>query len=182
MIELQNMDLKKIVYIGPVGSGKSTQAQLLAEKLGLPHVETGALLRKVGEKDKEIKDILLSGSLLPNELTLSVLRKELEGESYKNGFVIDGVPRNIYQAENLPFEPDIVIYLAVRDSENIKRLLLRKRADDSQEVVKKRLAIYHEETAPVLDFYRGKEKLLEINGEPPVEVIFEDILDKLKLK
>lgn len=174
------MELKRVVYIGPVGSGKSTQAKLLAEKLGLSHVEMGDLLRT--STNPEIQKMVASGALVPDEFTMRVLVEELSNSKYENGFVIDGVPRTIYQAQNLPFKPDIVIYLQVGDSENVKRLLLRKRADDTEEVIKKRLAIYHEETAPVLDFYREKGKLLEINGEPPVEVIFEDILQKLGLK
>lgn len=174
------MKLKKIVYIGPAGSGKSTQADLLAEKLGIPHIQMGDIIR--ASTDPEVQKIIASGVLVPDTLAMRLLADELSNQKYDNGFVIDGVPRTIYQAQNLPFEPDVVIYLAVRDSENIKRLLLRKRADDTQELIKKRLAIYHAETAPVLDFYRANGKLFEINGELSVEVIFEDILNKLKIK
>ncbi|MBI3290277.1 nucleoside monophosphate kinase [Candidatus Microgenomates bacterium] len=173
------MELKKIIYIGPVGSGKSTQADLLAEKLVIPHIQMGELLR--ASTDPEIQKIVASGALVPDQVTMKLLADELDDPRYENGFIIDGVPRTIYQAQNLPFDPDIVIYLAVRDSENIKRLLLRKRADDTEEVIKKRLEVYHEETTPVLDFYRAKGKFLEINGEPLIEVIFEDILKRLEL-
>lgn len=174
---MEQKNLKKIVYIGPVGSGKSTQADLLAEKLGIPHIQMGELLR--ASTDPEIQKVVASGSLVPDVFTMKLLADELSNPKYDAGFIIDGVPRTIYQAQNLPFEPDIVIYLAVRDSENVKRLLLRKRVDDTEEVIKKRLEIYHDETTPVLDFYRAKNKLLEINGEPPIEIIFEDVRKKL---
>lgn len=170
---------KKIVVMGPVGSGKSTQAELLAKHLSLPRVNMGDIFRHLAQTNQELREIMAKGELVNDEMTLLLLTQELGGDKYQSGFVIDGVPRNLFQAQNLPFEPDMVIYLKVRDSENSKRLLLRGRSDDSEEVIKKRLAFYHQETAPVLEFYKNKGKLLEVDGEPPIEVIFEDILQKL---
>lgn len=170
---------KKIIFMGPVGSGKSTQAGLLAEHLKLPRVNTGEIFRRMAQTNPELKELLDRGQFVNDEMTMLMLRQELSDEKYGGGFVADGVPRNLFQAENLPFEPDLVIYLKVRDSENVKRLLLRGRSDDTEEVIKTRLAIYHEQTEPVLDFYRQKGKLLEVDGEPPIEVIFQDVLGKI---
>lgn len=166
--------------MGPVGSGKSTQAQLLADYLHLPHLEMGDLLRRLSEANEQVKAVVQSGQLVPDDLTLKLLGEELVKEEYTKGFVIDGVPRTLYQAQNLPFTPDLVVYLRVRDSENIKRLLLRKRGDDTEEIITGRLKIYHDQTAPVLDFYRAQNKLLEIDGEPTIEIIAQDILAQLR--
>ena len=172
---------KKIIFMGAVGSGKSTQADLLTKKLNLPRVNMGEIFRRIAQDNQEVKEIVLRGELVNDEITMLLLRQELGDEKYNNGFVIDGVPRNLFQAENLPFEPDVIIYLSVRDSENIKRLTKRGRTDDTKDVIKNRLVLYHEQTEPVLDFYRGKGKLVEVDGEPPIEVIFKDILQKLKV-
>lgn len=172
---------KKIIFMGPVGSGKSTQAELLANHVNLPRVNMGEIFRKIAQTNVEVKEIVERGEMVNDEMTMLLLRQELANEKYNNGFVVDGVPRNLFQAENLPFEPDLVIYLKVRDSENIKRLVKRGRSDDKEEVIKDRLVTYHEQTEPVLDFYRQKGKLLEIDGEPPIEVIFGDIKNKLSL-
>lgn len=173
---------KKIILMGSVGSGKSTQAELLADFLNLPRINMGDVFRKLAQTDKDIRSIVQKGELVEDETTLSLLRQEILDEKYKNGFVLDGVPRNLYQAENLPFTPSLVIYLQVRDSENIKRLTLRRREDDTENVIKERLSLYHRETEPVLDFYKKQNKLLEIDGEPAVPVIAEDIKTKLNKK
>lgn len=178
---ITNMD-PKIIVMGPVGSGKSTQAALLAKHFKVPHVETGTLFRQLSKTRQDIKEIIEAGKLAPDSLTLNILREELSGTRYKRGFIVDGVPRNLTQAKRLPFNPDVVLYLRVRDDVNLKRLLLRGRADDTEELIKKRLAIYHRQTTPVLDFYKKQTKLLEIDGEPAIEVIFKDILNRLSSK
>ncbi|MEK7182737.1 MAG: nucleoside monophosphate kinase [Patescibacteria group bacterium] len=175
----RNNNLLRIIVMGPVGSGKSTQAELLAKHFNVPHVEMGALLRGLSNTSQDVRELVDAGKLVPDSLTLELLGKELEKSQYKSGFVIDGVPRTLFQAHHLPFTPDVIIYLRVRDSENVKRLLLRARADDTEEVVKKRLSIYHEQTAPILDLYKKTGNLLEVDGEPPIEVISQDILQKL---
>jgi len=165
--------------MGPQGSGKSTQAKLLAEKLALPHLQTGDLFRKiaVGEDAlaKRIKQTLDEGKLVPDKEYNQILGNEIVKPEYRNGFVIDGSPRTLAQASSLPFEPDKVFYLNVSDEENINRLSKRGRADDTPELINKRLGLYHEQTEPVLEYYRQKNILQEVDGERSIEAIFEDI-------
>ncbi|MBI4058076.1 nucleoside monophosphate kinase [Candidatus Microgenomates bacterium] len=175
-----NSKPKRIIVMGPVGSGKSTQAQLLAKYFNLPHLDMGAKLRALSKTHKEIVRALKVGKLVTDSLTLRIMEEEIGRPSYQRGFVLDGAPRRISQARKLPFIPDVVIYLKVSDNVTIERLLLRGRADDTQEVIARRLAIYHNQTSPVLAFFSREGKLLEIDGEPPIDVIFQDILHQLK--
>lgn len=165
--------------MGPQGSGKSTQAQKLAENLGLPHLQTGELFRKIATgqdaRAKIIKQTLDEGKLVPDKEYNQVLGSEIIKPEYENGFVIDGSPRTLAQAETLPFEPDKVFYLAVSDAENIKRLSKRGRTDDTRDLINKRLGLYHEQTEPVLEYYRQKNILEEVDGERSIEAIFEDL-------
>lgn len=174
----------KIIIMGPQGSGKSTQASLLAQELNLPHIQTGELYRQIAAQDtpfgREISQFLSQGQLVPDEEHNQILSRELSKPEYDNGFVLDGSPRTLAQAQSLPFEPDKIFYLVVSDEENIKRLEKRKRVDDTPELITERLRLYHQETEPVLDFYRQKGVLTEINGEREIEVILKDITERFK--
>lgn len=174
----------KIVVMGPQGSGKSTQAELLAKKLNLPHLQTGELYRQMAKTDsplgKKIKSFLDQGQLVPDREHNSLLKKEIKKPRYKRGFVLDGSPRTLSQAKTQPFETDRVFYLQVSDEENTKRLLKRGRADDTPALISQRLKIYHQETEPVLDYYRQQGILTEIDGERPIEEIAKDIIERLK--
>jgi len=175
-----------IIILGPQGSGKSTQAELLAKAFQIPHLQTGKLFRKIAQEKTElgqrVKSRLDKGRLVSDKDTMKIVRPELGKEKYNKGVVLDGVPRNSSQAKALKLIIDRVIYLEVSDKECIKRLMLRRRSDDTAELIKERLRIYHLKTEPMLDLYQKKGVLERVDGERPVEEIHKDIIKKLKVK
>jgi len=183
-----------LIILGAPGSGKGTQAKLIAEKFGLKHISSGELLRQEAESGSEkgrlVADLLKTGELLPFETVLDCLEPALVNA--KDGFIIDGTPRDLKQAEYLEWfldqrslKVDKVIYLAVPKEESLKRLLKRSeiehRSDDSQDTILNRLEVYQKETKPVIDYYRQKGILIEIDGTPDIQTIFDDIVNHLIL-
>lgn len=181
-----------LVILGAPGSGKGTQADLLAEKFGLVHLSSGNLLRQEAQsgtpKGKLIADLLVTGKLLPFETVLEVLEPALKAA--KDGFIIDGTPRDVHQAQYLDYflaenklQIDKVIYLDIPIDEGIKRIMKRAeiehRSDDNYDSVKKRMEVYQTETAPVIDYYEKKGLLLKIDGTPDIQTIFNDIVNRL---
>lgn len=146
--------------MGVPGSGKTTQAELLAKDLNLPHIETGAVYRSIASK--KVKQILNAGGLIDDETTFQVVDKYIN--EIKGGFILDGFPRTLVQAQRELFPVDKVFYIKLTDEEAIKRLLLRARTGETPEIIKERLAVYHQETEPILNYYRQQKKLIEIDG------------------
>lgn len=175
----------KLIFLGPQGSGKSTQAKKLAQELNVPHLEMGQLLRdKMQESDEDAQKIraaLKSGALVENEITIRTLNAKIAKPDFTNGFILDGYPRNEEQLQNLPEGIDKVIYINVPDSIAVGRLSKRAREDDTQEVIQKRLDIYHKETEPLLENFRQKGLLVEINGQASIEQVDTDIKKALNL-
>ena len=169
--------------MGPVGSGKSTQARLLAKNLGISLFNAGDLLyyksKEDGQENIEIRNKMEKGHLIDDKLVLSLVEKHLKEKEHRKGVVVDGFPRSLYQAENFSLQIDRVIYLKVSDEENKIRLLKRKRKDDKKDVIIERLAIYHKQTEPILKFYDSANLLLTIDGERAVKEISSDIITKL---
>ena len=161
----------KILFIGPQGSGKSTQASLLAEYLNLPKISTGDIFRKLSK----VKEILAAGKLVDDETTAEIVKKRLQESDCQNGFILDGYPRNITQKELFDPQFEKVIYLKVPDEELMKRLLARGREDDTPESIRTRLNLYYVQTQPLLNYYKNQAILKEVDGIGAVEKIQDEI-------
>ncbi|HBQ50982.1 hypothetical protein A3B42_00620 [Candidatus Daviesbacteria bacterium RIFCSPLOWO2_01_FULL_38_10] len=165
---------KKILFLGVQGSGKSTQGRLLAQFLGLPYISTGDIFRAM---TGEIKQILSQGKLVDDQTTSKIVEEKLREEEYSNGFVLDGYPRTMEQIKLFDPDFDKVIYLDLSDEEATKRLLARVREDDTAELIAERLRNYHKQTNPVLDYYRQKKILKQVDGLGSIEAIQQKIRD-----
>lgn len=179
-----------IVLFGPPGSGKGTQAEVLAEKFQLKHVSTGDLFRYNMKNDTklgiEAKSYIDKGNLVPDELTTEMLKDELQRNSDQKGFILDGYPRTTSQAEALDalleelFQTtvDTTLALYVEDEVLVQRILKRSidsgRSDDADEnIIRNRIKEYYEKTAVVSEYYKKQGKLVEIKGEGSIEEISE---------
>jgi adenylate kinase len=165
----------KVVLLGPPGAGKGTQAQKLAEKLGIPQISTGELFRhNIGNGTKlglEAKRYLDAGDLVPSELTNSLVDDRLNDPDTANGFILDGYPRSVEQAralhemlERRGTDIDAVVEFRVSEDQLLQRLKGRGRADDTEEVIRNRMKVYREETAPLLEYYSSELKTVDAVG------------------
>jgi len=177
----------KIVLIGIQGSGKSTQGNLLQENLKVPYLSTGHIFRELAKEKTPIgcyiKEVMNAGYLIPDEKTLEIVSEYLSRPEYENGYILDGFPRTIAQVESFKNGIDNVVYLRVSDKEALWRLSLRndEREDETLKAIHKRINLFHQVTEPVIEYYRQKGVLVEIDGEKPIEEIHQAILEKLKV-
>ncbi len=181
-----------LIFIGAPGVGKGTQASRLAERLSVPHISTGAIFRAAIESGKELgvkaKEYMDRGALVPDELTTAMVLDALQQPENSNGFILDGYPRNISQAEALQAalkeagrEIDRVLYLTASHEEIVQRMLARGRTDDTREVINHRLEVYRSETEPVLDFYRGSGLVTEVNGMGDINDVHERVYESARV-
>ena len=186
-----------IVIFGAPGSGKGTQSERIVEKYGINHISTGDVLRaeiKNGtELGKTAKGYIDQGQLIPDELMIDILASVFDSFKDSKGVIFDGFPRTIAQAEALKKmlaergqDVSVMVDLEVPEDELMVRLIKRGkdsgRADDNEETIKKRLHVYHSQTAPLIDWYKSEKKFQHINGLGTMEGIFAEIceaIDKL---
>ena len=172
---------EKLLFIGPPGAGKGTQANLFCSKYGLDHLSTGDLLRDEVSSGSDLglqaSEIMNKGELVSDELVLSIVEGRLE--NIKKGWLLDGFPRNVSQAnalknllEKINHPLEAVISIQIADDVLIKRLLARGREDDNEEVIVNRLKVYREKTSPLIDLYSKQGLLVEIDGNADIDVVF----------
>jgi len=179
-----------ILFLGPPGAGKGTQASIISEFTSYLHLSTGELLRKEVDSESElglqVKDIINSGRLVSDELVLKIVKKNLTEN--KSGWILDGYPRNLTQANSLsqvleklnqPLE--IVFYLNVQEEILVKRLLNRGRSDDNERTIRTRLKIYNETTQPLISYYEKQNILEYIEGNRDLNQISDEIKQKMAL-
>lgn len=187
--------MNRLLIIGPPGAGKGTQAVKIAEKLNIPAISTGDIFRQnikeETELGKEAKSYIDSGNLVPDSVTNRMVRARLAEDDTKGGFLLDGYPRNVAQVGELDTiladmgqEIDQVLLLVADNDELVQRLLGRAaeqgRSDDNEEVIRHRLKVYEDETAPLVAIYTERGLVTEINGLGEIEEVTERILSALK--
>jgi adenylate kinase len=179
----------RLVLVGPPGAGKGTQAAVLSGKLGIPHISTGDLFRahisEQSELGREVKRYLDAGDLVPDAVTNEMVRQRLGDEDARHGFLLDGFPRNVAQADVLGKilagdgnALDAVIEFRVAEEELVQRLLARGRNDDTEDVIRYRQQVYRQETAPLLNHYR--DILLTVDAVGDVDDVTGRVLSALR--
>lgn len=176
----------KLVLIGIQGAGKSTQGNMLSEKFGIPYLSSGHVFREMSKDKSDIgrwlKETLNAGALVPDEQTLEIILTYLKKPEYSNGYILDGFPRTVPQAEAFGDQAEKVIYLDVSDREALWRISGRvsDRQDETLHALRKRIELFHEKTEPVIEYYRDHGKLVQVDGEQDVEEVFAAILGHLE--
>ena len=174
--------MARLIFLGAPGAGKGTQAKALAELCKIPHISTGDILRTavsqqtpLGLKAQAYMD---KGELVPDQLVIDLIRERLGMSDAAAGWILDGFPRNVPQAkfldellEDLDQKYDRAVNFEVPDEILVQRMLGRGRKDDTEEVIRRRLQVYREQTAPLIDFYQDRQKLIEVNGNVSVEEV-----------
>jgi adenylate kinase len=189
-----------LLVLGPQGSGKGTQAKRIAGEYGLAHIASGELFRNAiaarTALGLEVEPIYNAGRLVPDETTIALIRERLDEEDARDGFILDGFPRNLAQARALDemlaeIGRGLTAVFALNVSDPVSRQRLLKRAedegrhDDTPEAIDRRLAIYHEQTAPLVEHYRAQDRLVPVDGEGTIPQVFDQIrraLDHLAVR
>lgn len=204
----------KVILLGAPGAGKGTQAVRLAERYKIPHISTGDIFRSNIKERTPIgivaKSYIDKGQLVPDEVTIQIVKERLEKDDCKNGYLLDGFPRTVSQAEALDgfSEVDSVVNIDVPLHKLMRRITGRRvcgkcgesyhidyldgstsckkcdgeliqRADDNEETVGKRLEVYEKQTAPLIDHYKSKGKLIDVDGDGDIDSVFAAIVERL---
>ena len=178
--------MTRLIFLGPPGAGKGTQAKSLAEFLQIPHISTGDILRQAIQDQTNLgmqaQSFMDKGELVPDKLVEDMVEERLKQPDAQTGWILDGFPRKVTQAKflgelliNLREGGEKVINLDAPDAVVINRLLGRGRKDDTEEVIRRRLEIYRDETAPLINYYSDRQQLLTVNGNQSQEEVFSDL-------
>jgi len=185
---LEAVNGPKIIMIGGPGAGKSTYSEIITKKLNIPHIYTGDMMRKLSKQDtpdgRKVKELLAKGEFAPIDIVMRAVKERVTQSDAQNGYVFDGFPRNVEQAKKMKdenIEYDYVVNLVVSEEEVIKRLTARGREDDKPEIIKKRLEVYHQQTKPLLDYFKDDIINIKAEGGTP-ESIANKIIEKVKWK
>ena len=183
-----------LLVLGPQGAGKGTQAKRISGEYGIPHVSTGDMFRAAiaasTDLGRQVEPLLASGTLVPDELTIALIRERLGQDDAREGFILDGFPRNLEQAEALDRmltdtgrTLDAILFFDIADEIGMERALSRadieNRPDDTREVIAKRLATYHAETEPIVEHYRASGKLVPLHAGRSIEQVWTEVSDAL---
>jgi adenylate kinase len=182
--------MTRLIFLGAPGAGKGTQAQILAESASIPHISTGDILRAEVKGQTELglkaKSYMDKGELVPDSLILDMIRARLGQPDASKGWILDGFPRNVSQAEfldrllaEISQNYDLAINLDVPQDRLVERLLnratIQNRPDDTEDVIRRRLVVYDEQTMPLIDYYRHKGVYREVNGDQDLEAVTSDL-------
>ncbi len=178
--------MTRLIFLGAPGAGKGTQAKLMANLCSIPHVSTGDILRTAVTNQASLglqaKLYMDRGDLVPDHLVVALIQERLNNHDAQEGWILDGFPRNLAQAEFLDSllneidQPcDYVVNLDVPDDILVQRMLERGRTDDTEEVIRNRLKVYREQTSPLIDFYSKRKKLAIVNGDQLMDGVTDDL-------
>lgn len=174
--------MARLIFVGPPGAGKGTQSKLLADSHQIPHISTGDILRAaVAAKSSlgvQAQGFMDRGELVPDQLVVDLIRERLSESDAQPGWILDGFPRNVAQAEFLDVlldevnqGCDRVINIDVPDDVLVERMMSRGRKDDNEETIRRRLEVYREQTAPLIHYYESRAKLVTIDGDQSLEEV-----------
>ncbi|MFA5136281.1 MAG: nucleoside monophosphate kinase [Patescibacteria group bacterium] len=175
----------KLVLIGIQGSGKSTQGNIVSRLFKIPYLSTGHIFREIAKEKtalgRYVKETINAGILVPDDKTIEIVHSYLSRPEYKRGYILDGFPRTLRQAEEFINNVDKVIYLEIPDKEALWRLMNRhqERADETLSALKKRIEMFHKYTKPVIEYYRNQGKLIELDGTKTIREVNKEILENL---
>ena len=172
----------RLVFVGPPGAGKGTQAEKIVDYLKVPHLSTGDMLREAQAASTEVGrtagEYISKGQLVPDEIVLQIVRQRLDQPDCRAGCLFDGFPRNIDQAgaldevlENCGTPLDLVLELVVDEQRLIERLMGRGRADDNPDTIRQRIIVYKEQTVPLSDYYQKRGILKQVDGNGTIDEV-----------
>jgi adenylate kinase len=179
----------RLLFVGPPGAGKGTQASRVADRLGIPHISTGDMFRHHVSQGTDlglrVASIMKAGDYVPDEITVQMLRERIAEPDAEAGFILDGFPRTDGQVSALdgligPDGLDTVVVFDVDEDALVERLMARGRIDDTEDTIRNRFKVYQRQTAPLLDIYRSRRIVVSINGMGDVGEVTERILSVLE--